>query len=36
MWPTSWITFSPWWLASDEASNVNGATLAADAGWSPA
>jgi len=24
------------WLASDEASNVNGATLAADGGWSTA
>jgi NAD(P)-dependent dehydrogenase (short-subunit alcohol dehydrogenase family) len=24
------------WLASDEASNINGATLAADAGWSAA
>jgi NAD(P)-dependent dehydrogenase (short-subunit alcohol dehydrogenase family) len=24
------------WLASDEASNVNGATMAADGGWSTA
>jgi NAD(P)-dependent dehydrogenase (short-subunit alcohol dehydrogenase family) len=24
------------WLASEEASNINGATLAADAGWSAA